>query len=232
MFDSLNDKNYYEILEVPSDADYETIHKGFKRAKSAYSQDSLALYSLMGTDECQKILTLIDEAYSIISDPEKRRRYDEARGLNKGIEYKTNASSHSTQGQSPKESNQENKDFQSSKPNQKEGDMPRMMAKRKFTLSYDIDQSFEKEIEQTTEFTGEFLQKIREYNQVDIPRLAEMTRVSKNYIRYIEQEYFEGLPAMVYTRGFVYQYAKCLKLNPDLVATSYIHRYKKSRGEA
>lgn len=227
MFESLNDKNYYEILEVPSDADFETIHKGYKRAKSAYSQDSLALYSLMGSDECQKILTLIDEAYSIISDPEKRKRYDHARGLNQGVQYK--AYTNETTEKKQDEGSEQRPPESSSEAGR---NMPRMMAQRKFALTYPVNQAFEKEIEQTTEFTGEFLQKIREYKQVDIPRLAEMTRVSKNYIRYIEQEYFEGLPAMVYTRGFVYQYAKCLKLNPELVATSYIHRYRKARGDS
>ena len=56
--------------------------------------------------------------------------------------------------------------------------------------------------------------------------MSDMIKVSKTYIRHIEQEQQERLPAMAYVRGFVYQYAKCLKLTPDLVATSYIHHIK------
>ena len=52
--------------------------------------------------------------------------------------------------------------------------------------------------------------------------MAEMTKVSKTYIKAIEASDYDKLPAEVYARGFVYQYAKCLRLNPDLVATSYI----------
>ena len=70
------------------------------------------------------------------------------------------------------------------------------------------------------------LKKIREYKNVDINRMAEMTKVSKTYIQKIEQEDVTNLPALVYVRGFVYQYAKCLKLNPDLVATSYLEHLK------
>ena len=87
----------------------------------------------------------------------------------------------------------------------------------------------EQEIEETEEFSGEFLKKIREYKQVTIPRLADMTKVSKTYLMNIEEEKLDGLPALVYVRGFVYQYAKCLKLNPELVANSYLARIKRSQ---
>ena len=59
--------------------------------------------------------------------------------------------------------------------------------------------------------------------------MSEMTRISKTNIKNIESENTEPLPAMVYVRGFVYQYAKCLKLNPELVASSYIHQLKKKQ---
>src|SRR5690554_3163334 len=85
----LGNKNYYEVLEVPIDAGAEEIHKGYVRAKNAYSQDSLALYSLMTKDECMQILELIEEAYSILSEPNKRRLYDEARGINQNLNYKS-----------------------------------------------------------------------------------------------------------------------------------------------
>ena len=53
-----------------------------------------------------------------------------------------------------------------------------------------------------------------------------MTKISKTYLQYIENEDVEKMPAIVYVRGFVYQYAKVLKLNPDLVANSYLQRIK------
>jgi cytoskeletal protein RodZ len=101
-----------------------------------------------------------------------------------------------------------------------------MVSCRKFSLNYDKDLQFEQEIEKATEFNGEFLKKIREYRQVDISRMSDMTKISKTYINCLEKEDIKNLPALVYVRGFVYQYAKCLKLNPDLVATSYLNRIK------
>jgi curved DNA-binding protein CbpA len=224
-------KNYYEILEIPVDSSPEEILRGYQRAKNAYSQDSLALYSLMSQNECDEILNLIEEAYTILSDPNKRRQYDTARGFNPhglrhmsyqaaaavptmsesiGIEHKIHTAVDSTS----------------------QNSMTKIVAKKRFSLDYDQDPDFEKEIEQATDFNGEFLQRIREYKGVDLARLADMTKVSKTYLRYIEEEAFEKLPAPVYVRGFVHQYAKCLKLNPDMVATSYLYRLKKARGDS
>lgn len=229
---SLSDKNYYEILEIPTDASPEEVYQGYIRAKNAYSSDSLALYSLMSPEECEKISTLIDEAYSILSEPQKRRQYDEARGLNSEASY-----SYEPQNTFPgvperPQKRTHDQSFKQSIPSSSRSDMTKIVAQQRFGLDYPVDEEFEKEIEQTSEFTGEFLKKIREYKQVDIPRLSEMTKVSKTYLRHIEDEYIDGLPAMVYMRGFVYQYAKCLKLNPDMVATSYVHRIKKLKGES
>lgn len=219
-------KNYYEILEIPTDATPEEIHQGYIKTKNAYSQDSLALYSLMSQQECETILELIDEAYSIISDPNRRIQYDEARGLNQSM---SEPHRNRTYNLPPKPE----KDVTVTPPSEgTQGNMAKIVAKNRFALEYAVDENFEKEIEQATEFTGEFLRKIREYKNVDIPRLSDMTKVSKTYIRNIENEDVDKLPALVYARGFVYQYAKCLKLNPDLVATSYIYRVKKLKGEA
>jgi ribosome-binding protein aMBF1 (putative translation factor) len=105
----------------------------------------------------------------------------------------------------------------------------RVQAIKRFSLEYNEDPEMEQKIENCSEFTGSFLKEIREYKGVSVERLADMTRISKTYIRNIEADEFEKLPASAYTRGFIFQYAKCLKLNPDHVATSYIKYFKKNK---
>jgi len=178
----------------------------------------------MTKDECDQILNLIDEAYSILSDPDKRRMYDEARGINQNLNYK-NASP--SRAMSPEQSH----NLRSAPQTTQVNNMSKIVAKKRFDLSYNVDQEMEKRIESTTEFSGGLIAEIREYKGVDIARLADMTKVSKTYLRHIEEEAYDKLPAPAYVRGFVYQVAKCLKLNPDLVANSYLYRMKKSRGE-
>ena len=218
----MREKNYYDILEIPFHSSQDEIYQGYLRAKNAYSQDSLALYSLISEEECQELLGLIEEAYSILSEPLKRKEYDRARGLN--IEFNYHNPLPSTPGHGlEKEIHQIKQEADSTG-----SSMTKIVAKKRFSLDYKENPQFEKEIEQTSDFTGEFLKKVREYKQVDLPRLADMTKVSKTYLGHIEQEAFDKLPAPVYVRGFVFQYAKCLKLNPELVANSYIFRMKKA----
>src|SRR6218665_477758 len=74
-------QTYYEILDVSLNANPETIRTSYIRAKNAYNRDSLAAYSLFDREESKRILDEIEEAYSVLSDSEKRRKYDESHGI-------------------------------------------------------------------------------------------------------------------------------------------------------
>ncbi|MEE3079318.1 MAG: helix-turn-helix domain-containing protein [Bdellovibrionota bacterium] len=214
-------KNYYDVLEVETSASLDDIHSAYLKAKNAYSGDSLALYSLLSKDEADKVLELIEEAYTILSDPIKRQQYNDARGIANEKEVRLVGRQSIDAGDVTEDKENSEDDNQL-----KDISMKRMIVKNKYALEYKQDSEIEKEIEQCEEYTGEFLKKIREYKNVDIPRLAEMTKISKTYLGYIENEEVDKLPAPVYTRGFIYQYAKCLKLNPELVCSSYMSRLK------
>lgn len=209
-------KNYYQILEVSTNCGPDEIQQGYIRAKNAYALDGQALYSLLSADECHQMQELIEEAFSILNDPEKRRQYDEIRGIKNRYQSKN--------GQKPQ--NPFHKDGHKVEANTTSTKISKLVANKKFFLEYEKNLEFESEIEKTTEFTGALLKKIREYKNVDLARLADMTKVSKTYLQKIENEDTTNLPALVYVRGFVFQYAKCLKLNPELVANSYLYRLK------
>ncbi len=244
---NLNESNnYYEILEVEVSSTLQDIHNAYLRSKNAYSGDTVALYSLMSNDESEKILGQIEEAYNIIGVAEKRREYDKARGFNQAntpegfAEEFLSKPSYAPQKSldiAEKEDNthqeiaKENAlkqefQYQQEHSQKNQATVSKIQAANKFGLNFQKNDSFEQEIENCIQFDGEFLKKIREYKQVTIERMAEMTKISKTYIKLIENEEYSKLPADVYTRGFVYQYAKCLKLNSELVATSYIQRVR------
>ncbi|MBF0360688.1 MAG: helix-turn-helix domain-containing protein [Oligoflexia bacterium] len=115
------------------------------------------------------------------------------------------------------------KDFQI---HRNEMDISRLTAQKRFALEYEANAEFEQRIESTTEFTGSFLKEIREYKNVTLEKMCDLTKISRTYLRQIEEGEYAKLPALSYLRGFVYQYAKCLRLNPDMVANSYIEYVK------
>ena len=66
-------KNYYQILEVDVNASFEVIEKAYKTLVKKYHPD-LQENSLKNDSEAK--LKLINEAYEVLSNEEKRKNYD------------------------------------------------------------------------------------------------------------------------------------------------------------
>ena len=64
-------RDYYDILGIKRDASAETIKKAFRTLAKKYHPDSNA-----GTPQAEQMFKDVNEAYSILSDPEKRKLYD------------------------------------------------------------------------------------------------------------------------------------------------------------
>ena len=181
--------------------------------------------------ERKEILDQIEEAFKVLSDPELKNKYD-SQVLN--IDYAKNQNQRET-GDFVLRSSNKPTETVTSKPITKSKDqfeqhsIKKLIETNKYQLNFEVNEDFERTIRESTNFDGNFLKKIREYKQVSVEKMSEMTRVSKGNIKNIELENTDPLPALVYVRGFVYQYAKCLKLNPELVASSYIHQLKKKQ---
>jgi curved DNA-binding protein CbpA len=220
-------KNYYEVLEIETNASPQQIENAYIRARNAYSGDSVALYSLMTKEECDSILGQIEEAYSVLGFPEKRREYDRLRGFNQGGigGHRKNEQMHTVHSieDRPKDAIQ----YEDYGSNLIEAKVSKITAQKKFGLEFEENSEMDRRIRECSEFSGTFLKEVREYKNVSVERMAEMTRISKTHITAIENEDIKKLPADVYVRGYVYQYAKVLKLNPDQVATSYLLHFKK-----
>lgn len=74
-------KDYYKILEVSEDASDEVIHMAYKALVKKYHPDS------SGRQEAEELnvkIRDVNEAYSVLSDKNKRRQYDEQRRLERG----------------------------------------------------------------------------------------------------------------------------------------------------
>jgi flagellar biosynthesis protein FlhG len=115
-----------------------------------------------------------------------------------------------------------------------EAEAPRSMAADSALLAERavLRQELSREINAETEFTGRLLAKVREAMGVELSEIARATKISVAHLSAIESESFDELPALVYTRGFVQQLAKFLKLDPTQVTKTYLRRLRESRAEA
>ena len=65
-------RDYYEVLGVAKNADEKTIKKAYRKLAKKYHPDTNP-----GDKEAEKKFKEVTEAYSVLSDPEKKKLYDQ-----------------------------------------------------------------------------------------------------------------------------------------------------------
>lgn len=75
---------------------------------------------------------------------------------------------------------------------------------------------------------GEELRKEREIRGISIKEIADATKVSSRFLEAIERNDFDRLPAPVFTRGFIREYARYLGLNSDDAVNRYMQFVEES----
>ena len=213
------EKNYYSVLDISFNANPEMIRSAYIRAKNAYSRDSLAIYSLFDADDSRKIIAEIEEAYAVLSDAEKRRHYDESHG------FLSSDSSHYY----PSTFNvrQPEKTISANQPISEQS----LSNLRSYRLkkTYEEDREMESLLKSPAEVNGAFLKRAREYKRITAEELIDLLKINKNYLTALEEDQVEKLPASVFVRGFVTQYAKTLELDHNLIVTRYMEFLKSKR---
>lgn len=208
-------QNYYEVLEVSPDELPLGIRRAYKKAFTLYQEDSIASYSFFSEEERKEILSCIEQAYLTLINPESRAVYDRsliALGLlEEGKRYqdktkepitiydlqKTRVDSQSTS----KRSN-ELKSCAAQNP-----------------VIHDI-------LTQDT-LTGSDLQKLRTDLHVSLEEIAEQTNIRIDILHAMEKGDFDLLPPLVYLKGFLKSYVRCLKLDEHVIVNAYLKKIGK-----
>jgi curved DNA-binding protein CbpA len=200
--------NYYEVLEVNPGAPQHEVTTAYERAKITYSTTNPALYTIFSEAEAREWCNLVEEAYAVIGNKTIRSLYDE-RLLGSSSKNKEELR-YASLLLASKQSNSETKPIS---PTLKTGSKKNKL--------------IEEEIANTTDWTGAQIKKIREYKELTIDKISEITKVMPFYIQAIEAEDYTNLPALVFVRGYVVQIAKTIGLNDKVVADSYMKMFKK-----
>ena len=72
---------------------------------------------------------------------------------------------------------------------------------------------------------GNSLREARLRQQLDFPDIERVTKIRPKYLRALEDENFEQLPAQTYVKGFLRTYAEFLGLDGQLYVDEYNSRY-------
>ena len=79
-------------------------------------------------------------------------------------------------------------------------------------------------------FDGSVLRRVRLSRGIELEEIAAQTKIHEPFLSCIEANQYRDLPADVYVRGFLKQYAHCLRLDPEKVADSYLRKMLEERG--
>ncbi|NRA03444.1 MAG: helix-turn-helix domain-containing protein [Myxococcales bacterium] len=202
------DQNYYEILEISPDAALQEIERAYRVNRSTYQPSGLATYSVFSDDENAHILERIEEAYTVLSDARARREYD-ARLRRAGVMLAADATV-KTPALAPAATHA---DSSTSKPASK-------------PESLELDDGYDPE---DGVFEGSVLRRIRLSLGLELDEISAQTKIDGGFLISLETNCYRDLPAEVYVRGYLKQYARCLRLDPERVVDSYLTRMREDR---
>lgn len=69
---------------------------------------------------------------------------------------------------------------------------------------------------------GSWLRSQRKIREVPLGEIADATKISIRYLEALEEDRFDVLPASVFAKGFLREYARFVGLDPDEVVNSYL----------
>lgn len=78
------------------------------------------------------------------------------------------------------------------------------------------------EFDKNTQFSGETLKKIREHRGIELREISDKTKISIWQLQAIESQSWDKMPALVYLKGFLKEYAKTLGLPVEQVIKTYL----------
>lgn len=200
---TLAEMTHYEVLEVGLEAGRDELERAYRMARATYSDDSLAVYSIFNEEDATAIRERIELAYRTLSDSDQRKLYDASLSSTADGETEIKISL--------------DLDVEDATP-------PHLLPEVEKGLA-EFD-PFEEDEEGSID--GAWLRRSRLRCGVEIDQIALVTKINPTYLRFIEEEKFEDLPAAVYVRGFVGAYARCIGLDPEPVVSGYMKRVEET----
>ena len=201
--DVLPSDSHYEMLEVPPTASFEDIRRANRRIRDIYGAESIAVSGLYDPASLEAVHRRLDLAYTTLMDAAKRKDYD-LELFPDGVPMPVTPPTLS--GGTP------------ARPPAKVDDPAAITTRPPMP-----------EVSPETVFTGPLLRQIREAIGIELREIAEKSKIGMAYLVALEGETFAKLPAAVYVRGFLAEYARAVGLDTERVKQTYLARFRAAR---
>jgi DnaJ-class molecular chaperone len=207
-----NKLNYYDMLDLKPNATLFDIRHAYNAALHMYQTDSLVSYSFFSAEERKAILDQLEKAYLTLINEKKRQDYDQEL-IRLGILHETALK---PTAKAPV------KIFDINRAQVKSGTIKNATVALRAQVR---ENKVIGELLSQQEISGSDLQKIRQELALPLEHIAQETKIRIDYLRGIENDDAQALPAAVFLKGFIKSYLKCLCLEPvDEICHRYMNR--------
>lgn len=252
----LETMTHYELFEVSERATMEEVQRAYERLDALVGGDSLAGYTLVSERAARDIKARLLEAYQTLIDPIRRRDYDRQLRTSvaerPGPDRAAEAAERHVAMPAPAASGQ------APSPPSEAGDRPAPTRPAPAPASSAAGATAPNPapvlavapaapvtpppshaavapvpepiaIRPDTVFDGPMLRRVRESLGISINEIAEHTKIGKHHLASLEGEVWSDLPAEVYIKGFLRQYALYLGLDTQQVVRTYMVGHQRAQ---
>ena len=220
-------ETHYQVLGLEPRATAEQIERAYHFHLGLYGEEALATYSLLDADELRLARARVQEAFEVLRDPSRRHEYDVANGFVSGgtlvIRFPAATPADKPAGVAADKP----AGLPVDKPAAPVADRP--AAPIPATAAPSTDGPAAAPVRPPPHVLpdpvdGAALRRFREERGVSLREISLVTKVGVRYLEYIEADRHALLPAPVYLRGFLQEYARVVGLEPRRTAESYMAR--------
>ncbi len=212
--------NFYEILNVDTNASRLMIRESYLRLKNVYTNGGDGLYGVAGEADLARHIGELESAFEVLNDDTRRAEYD--RKLVGGVlatkspDWNIEAESWAPAVSSPVG----NEVIQTSRSTLK---VTRTHANGCYNK--DLQEKLSQAMEDGDIGDGSILVRLRELVGVNQQEIQERTKILLEYIRGMENNRFDCLPQVVYVKGFMRSYLRYLNVpNLEKIVSAYAAR--------
>ena len=192
-------ETHYDVLGLQRRASVDQVEKAHQFLLEMYDDASLATYSLLDAEEVRDARSRISQAYEVLRDPMRRQAYDA-----------------------------------SLEAAEREGTLIAFAPATPAMVTPPVTSASQAEAPLVVSVlsepvTGEHLRRFREQKRINLQDIAASSKIGVRFLEYIEADRHAELPARVYLRSFLLEYARALGLDPRRTAEAYMARLSKDR---
>lgn len=209
--------NHYEVLGVGPEAAPEQVEKAYRFSLGMYGETALATYTLLDPAEVRQARAQIQEAYDILRDPLRRMEYD----VREGIIARRPVRPEPARPEPPRPVLAPARNpARTPIPPREPAPVPvPVSAMAVGTIPMAAPEL--RNVVLPDPVTGAALKRYREERGIALNDISTRSKIGLRYFQYIEADRYKDLPARVYLRGFVMEYARAVGLDPSRTVDAY-----------